>query len=265
MFNTAIITTPLTTTTTTSQSNLILSSSSSSSSLLSTTTSSLFTLSEPFKLNINYSNKDVSPSTINDLFEFELPKRLTTITSLPINTNTTNFVSNGGGKSTNLTTPARKILPTCGIEYTSIRNHPYNNMTSNKTVLNDTTPTQHQSKSASSHSSANSKSSSSNAILAQLKSISPNFKSIFVRPKNSKHIDSSSILNKTKLNSKNNDHHDDYVLPLLYNSSSSSAAATARSSSLLLNIEPPKELKLNASVDDLLKKFSTESKSFVLF
>jgi hypothetical protein len=45
--------------------------------------------------------------------------------------------------------------------------------------------------------------SSSNAILAQLKSISPNFKSIFVRPKNSKHIDSSIILNKVKLNSNN--------------------------------------------------------------
>jgi hypothetical protein len=45
--------------------------------------------------------------------------------------------------------------------------------------------------------------SSSNAILAQLKSISPNFKSIFVRPKNSKHIDSSIILNKVKLNANN--------------------------------------------------------------
>lgn len=134
--------------------------------------------------------------------------------------------------------------------------------------------------------------SSSNAILAQLKSISPNFKSIFVRPKNSKYVDSSSLLNKSKLNTKNvllnnnngnsqniystinsksNKNSMSSILNLLYNSSSSKLNDNNSNSnsknilsdpSKLINMLPsiqPKELRLNSSVDELLRKFNTES------
>jgi hypothetical protein len=53
--------------------------------------------------------------------------------------------------------------------------------------------------------------------------------------------------------------HESSLLPLLYNSSSNGA--------MLLNMLPnikPKELHLNSSVDDLLKKFASESKYFSL-
>ena len=140
--------------------------------------------------------------------------------------------------------------------------------------------------------------SSSNAILAQLKSISPNFKSIFVRPKNSKHIDSSAILNKVKMQSKylsddstasshKNTNSMASILNFLYTSSPSSVEEASNrnyatqaqyllnknkniknhyltDSSRFINILPntePKELRLNGSVDELLKKFSNESKS----
>ena len=153
--------------------------------------------------------------------------------------------------------------------------------------------------------------SSSNAILAQLKSISPNFKSIFVRPKHSKHIDSATLLNKTKLHSRNLAILGESTAPgssyyaqsssassmssilnsLYYSSANGSSVATTtspyssvqmrhnmgkhggvvknqhfltdESTSRLISILPhtePKELRLNASVDDVLKKFSNESK-----
>ena len=54
--------------------------------------------------------------------------------------------------------------------------------------------------------------------------------------------------------------HESSLLPLLYNSSSNGA--------MLLNMLPnikPKELHLNSSVDDLLKKFASESKYLFYF
>lgn len=166
--------------------------------------------------------------------------------------------------------------------------------------------------------------SSSNAILAQLKSISPNFKSIFVRPKHSKHIDSSSLINKTKLHHRNlalindaqflnagvNTHTSKSsmksILNSLYNNSANTTQiSTSKTnigamslsspslfnlisnrslsrglinkqqmsstikdnrflaeSSRLINILPhteAKELRLNASVDELLNEFTNES------
>jgi len=100
----------------------------------------------------------------------------------------------------------------------------------------------------------NTRNSSSNAILAHLKSISPNFKSIFVRPKTHKPIDASALLNKTKLHNKN------VSLPQLRRDEYS--LANIQSSSLLFNSILPRieltELRYNSSVDDILKKFANE-------
>lgn len=192
-----------------------------------------------------------------------------------------------------------------------MRNHPYNNSirpnyittsTNDENALNTNSiaPTRSQEQQSQSlimtapieSSNKINRNSSSNAILAQLKSISPNFKSIFVRPKNSKYVDSSSLLNKSKLNSKNvilnnnngngqniystinsksNTNSMSSILNLLYNSSSSKLNDNNSSSnsknilsdpSKLINMLPsiqPKELRLNSSVDELLRKFNTES------
>ena len=113
--------------------------------------------------------------------------------------------------------------------------------------------------------------SSSNAILAQLKSIGPNFKSIFIRPKNAKPIgqffdwilnfgeeifsyfflikDPSTLLIKSNT-SKKATNHDSTILPFFKNSSLAH---------LLPSIEP-KEIRLDSSVDELLNKFAVESK-----
>lgn len=195
----------------------------------------------------------------------------------------------------------------------SARNHPYNNsirpsymnhIANDENALNNNSITQSRNQDQQSQSllmttneSSNkiNRNSSSNAILAQLKSISPNFKSIFVRPKHSKYVDSSSILNKSKnvapnntnsqsniyssINSKSNKNSMSSILNLLYNSSSSklndpNANSNENSNSnkniltdpsKLINMLPsiqPKELRLNSSVDDLLRKFNTESMFF---
>jgi hypothetical protein len=121
----------------------------------------------------------------------------------------------------------------------------------------------------------NSSSSSSNAILAQLKSLGPNFKSTFMRPRHSRRIDPSLILDKKSYSASNRRDSDASqnrsILNMLYsnNNSSNNNRNTGNSifdynsnSSLIMKILPsiePKELHLNQSVDDLLKKFATEN------
>ncbi|RNA35234.1 nuclear pore complex protein Nup153-like [Brachionus plicatilis] len=101
--------------------------------------------------------------------------------------------------------------------------------------------------------------SSSNAILAQIKSLGPTFKSIFVRPKNTKHIDSS-ILNKStgasnKINIRQNNF--DYK-ELLKQSFLSKSSDSSFDDSFIRSLPAPKELKVDQSVDEILQKLSSQ-------
>ena len=73
-------------------------------------------------------------------------------------------------------------------------------------------------------------------------------------------IDSSTILNKNKLHYKNIstrlNKHETSLLPLLYTNDKASSTSLL---SMMDRIEP-KEIRVNSTVDDLLKKFSNESK-----
>ena len=112
--------------------------------------------------------------------------------------------------------------------------------------------------------------SSSNAILAQIKSLGPSFKSIFVRPKNTKHIDASSVLHKSTgvLSNKKTPLFDrssllDYKQLLAESSSTNRTLNENKFDHNLIKLLPriePKELKNNQSVEDILRKFTVESK-----
>jgi hypothetical protein len=95
-----------------------------------------------------------------------------------------------------------------------------------------------------SHTATNSSGSTNNAVMARLSSMSSTFKSMFVKPKNSKHVDISAFQNKkTKINQENefkfrNESVNDYLLKL---SSSQTTTTTtggerqAKNSSICIN------------------------------
>ena len=81
----------------------------------------------------------------------------------------------------------------------------------------------------------------------------------------SKKTDSSAILNKSKLHYKNitlASQHDNSILPLLYSAAAYTTRHTPTPASLaaMMHSIEPREIPLNSRVDDLLKKFATESK-----
>jgi hypothetical protein len=210
---------------------------------------------------------------------------------------------NNNTSSTTDTTSSNNMLPplTFNSKFPSVASSASASSSQQSNSSNGLIGSQKQQTTTTAENKSLSRNSSSNAILAHLKSLGPNFKSIFVRPKNTKHIgmytflnenvpiisfayiiwsflDPSLILNKQSKKTAQQQAEDASnrsFLNMLYSSKSSHLGANAHpnsaggsSSSLIMKILPntePKELRLNQSVDDLLKKFATESNSIIKF
>ncbi|CAF0708934.1 unnamed protein product [Brachionus calyciflorus] len=172
------------------------------------------------------------------------------------------IVSNQCQKPTDSIEPKQQQISTSSITITEIDKKPVKS-TPNVPQVGTTTTTTTTTTTINPSAKAIIRNSSSNAILAHIKSLGPNFKSIFVRPKNTKHIDSSEILHKnTGIGKKTTTLLDKSSLldykQLLIDSSKESKIGENLITNILPRIEP-KEIKINQSVDDILRKFSSEN------
>jgi len=143
-------------------------------------TSSFFNLSKPFLLNLINETPTTASNSNRSKFTFLEPFE-------------SHHLTNGGGKLKSSQNNTKSSQP-----YSLIK--PIQNNNNDK---NDCSNTSSSSSSLSTSSSNNStQQNNSNAILSRLSTISNSFKSIFVRPKNTKHVDLDSFNKRTTTNTK---------------------------------------------------------------